>query len=176
MRALWLAPVLALTLTACSGEPRDELREDVEAVTVAANGGSAASVRSAVEELLSTLRSQVASGDLDPQEAARLRTLAERIAKNAGVLEPTQAPSPLPTEEEEPEPEPTEEEEPEPEPTEEEEPEPTKEPEPEPTEEEPEPEPTIEVELPPVEETPTPAQQSQGGTEPSPAAEASPAA
>ena len=175
MRALWLAPALALALAGCSsGDPQDELRADVEAVTRAANDGSAQGVRDAVEELLATIRSQVASRDLDRAEGDRLREIALRIEQEAALLEDA-PPSPVPTvEEQEPEPEVTEEEEPEPEPTEEEpEPEPTQEePEPEPTQEEPEPEQTVEVEV-PVEESP-PSTQSQGAAgssaEPSPAA------
>ena len=176
MRQLWLVPVLALTLTACSGSPQDELRGDVEAVTLAANDGSAAGLRSAVEELRSTIRAQVASNELDRAEGERLNAIALRLLENADLLDQP-SPTPEPTvEQEEPEPVPTVDE-PEPEPTEEEPvPEPTEEepePEPEPTEEEPEPEQTVEVEVPPVEESP-PSQQSQGGagttSEPSPAA------
>ncbi len=168
MRALWLVPALALTLTACSGAPSDELRGDVEAVTLAANDGSAQGVRDAVQELLSTLRAQVASGELDRTKAERLRELALRIEKSAVLLEDVE-PSPAPAAPS-PEPEPTREPEPtpEPEPTEEE-PEPTAEPEPEP-----EPEPTLDVVVPPVEQSPTPAAQLQGGSGASP--QGSPAA
>ncbi len=169
MRARWLVPVLALTLTGCGADPQSALRADVEAVTDAANAGSAAGVRDAVEELLSTIRAQVASRDLDRAEGERLRTIALRIEQEAALLEPT-APSPSPveqdTEEPAPEPEPSpEEEEPEPSPSPVEE-----EPEPSPQVEEPDPAPS-EVELPPVEESPPSAQsQSAPSAEPSPAA------
>lgn len=158
MRALWLVPALAVTLTACSGAPRDELRGDVEAVTLAANDGSAQGVRDAVQALLSTMRAQVANGDLDRAKAERLRELALRIEREAGLLEPAPpSPPPSPIDEPEPTQEPSLEPEPSPEP------EPTQdEPEPEPTEDEPEPEQTVEVVVPPVEESP-PAQ-SQGGS------------
>jgi len=173
VKALWLVPALALTLTACSGAPRDELRGDVEAITLAANDGSAEGVRDAVEQLLATIRAQVGSGDLDRAEGERLRAIALRIEQEAVLLEDAE-PSPAPTVEEAPEPSPEPTEEPEPEPTEEPEPEPepTVEPEPEPTQE-PEPEQTVEVVIPPVEESP-PSAQSQSGSGPS--AQPSPAA
>ena len=156
MRRLLLAPALALVLTACAGgDPVDERRSAVADVTDAANAGDAEGVLDAVEDLLSVLRRQVASGDLDRAEADRLRVLAERVAANAALVEPAPAPSPEPTEE--PSPEPTEEE-PSPEPTEEEpSPEPTEEeePSPEPTEEE---EPPVVVTVPPAEPSPTAAQ------------------
>ncbi|MCW2681064.1 MAG: hypothetical protein JWM62_2465 [Frankiales bacterium] len=173
MRALWLVPALAVTLTACSGSPQDELRADVQAVTLAANDGSAPALRDAVEELLATIRAQIGSNELDRAEGDRLRAIALRIQEQAALLEqPSPSPTPEPTEEE-PEPEPTEEE-PEPEPTQEEpEPEPTEEePEPEPTEEEPEPEPSVEVVV-PIQESPPTAQSQTGpgsSAAPSPAA------
>lgn len=166
MRALWLVPALALTLTACGSNPASELRADVEAVTLAANDRSAAGVRDAVDELLATIRAQVASNELDRAEGERLRAIALRIAEQAGLLEPSPSPSPVEeqTEEPSPEPEPSPEEpspEPEPSPEEEEE-----EPEPSPQEQEPEPEQSVEVVVPPVEESP-PSAQSQTGAAPS---------
>ena len=159
MRPLWLVPVLALTLTACSGEPRDELRGDVEAVTLAANDRDAAGLRSAVTELRSTIRAQVASGELERGEGERLNAIAVRLLENADLLDEAEpSPAPEPTVEPSPEPEPTVE--PSPEPTEEE-------------DDEPEPDETVEIEVPPVGEESPPAQ-SQGGGEPSP--ETSPAA
>lgn len=138
---LWLVPVAALVLTGCSGEPRAELRSDVEAITLAANDGDADAVREEVEDLLSTIRSQIGSGELDRAEGERLRAIALRIAEQAGLLEPEPSPSPSPSPTEEspsPSPSPTEESpSPEPSPTEEEEPEES--PEPEPTETEPSP-------------------------------------
>lgn len=166
MRALWLVPALALTLTACGASPVEQRRGDVEAVIEAANAGDAAGLRAAVGDLRSTIRAQVASNDLDRAEGERLNAIALRLLENAGLLEAA-APSPAPTVEEEPEPtqepepEPTEEPEPEPEPTEAEEPDP-----------EPEPEQTFEIE--PFPEESPPAAMSQGGAgtggTPSPAA------
>ena len=161
MRRRLLAPALALVLTACAGgDPVAERREAVADVTDAANAGDADALREAVEDLLSVLRAQVASRELDRAEADRLRLIAERIVANADLVEPVQEPSPVPTVEE-----------PSPEPTEEPSPEPTEEPSPEPTEEEeePEPEPTEEEEPPPVvpsvppvtATSPTPAQVTQ---------------
>jgi outer membrane biosynthesis protein TonB len=174
VRALWLVPALALTLTACGAEPREELRGDVEAVTLAANDRDPDAVRQAVQDLLSTIRAQVGSGDLDGQKGDRLRQLAERIAKNADALTPAATPTPTPTPEksEPPPPEPT----PEPSPTpspEPEEPEQTQEPSPPPkTQEPPPPSPVVEI-FP--DESPTPAQMSQPGSGAS-SAGASPAA
>ena len=160
--------VLALVLTGCSStDPRAERRGDVEAIVAAANDGDAGAVRDAVEDLLSTLREQVAGNDLDREEAERLRVLGLRIAEESGLLEAEPSPSPTPApvqteEEEEPEeepsPEPTQEDEPSPEPTVEE-------------TEEPEPSPVVDL---PVQESPTPAQVSQPAPssqpeEPSPA-------
>lgn len=172
MRPLWLTPALALVLASCSsGSPEAELRADVEAVTLAANDGSAEGVRDAVEELLATIRTQVASNELDRAEGERLRAIALRVQEQAGLLEePEPSPSPVEQETEEPSPEP------EPSPTEEEEPSP--EPEPSPEVEEPEPSPEVEapdpepseVLPPPIEESPPTAQsQAATSTEPSPA-------
>ena len=138
--ALWLVPVAALVLTGCSAEPRAELRSDVEAITLAANDRDADALREEVEDLLSTIRSQIGSGELDRAEGERLRVIALRIADQAGLLEPEPSPEPSPSPTEEspsPSPSPTEESpSPEPSPTEEE---PEESPEPEPTEEEPSP-------------------------------------
>lgn len=165
MRRLGLVTALALTLSACGVEPRDELRGDVEAVTLAANVRDVAELRDAVAELRATIRRQVAADELVRAKGERLNAIALQILENAELLEGVE-PSPEPTEE--PEPEPTEEPSPEPEPTEEPEPEPTEEPEEEPVQtEEPQPEPTVEIELPPVEESP-PSAQSQSGSDPSP--------
>lgn len=165
MRRLWLLPAVVLLLSACSVEPRDELRGDVEAVTLAANDGDAAGVRDAVAELRSTIRRQVAGGDLERGEGERLNAIALAILENAALLEAAPTPTPTP-EEPEPEPTPTPEE-PSPTPTPEEpEPEETEE-EPEPVETEvepePEPEPTLVVEPLPEE---TPSQQAQAASTP----------
>lgn len=171
MRGRWLVPALVLTLSACgSGSPAAELRGDVEAVTLAANDGSAGGVRNAVEQLLATIRAQVAGGELDRAEGERLRAIALRIEAQAGLLDkPEPSPSPVEAATEEPSPEPT--------------PEQTKEPtpEPSPTPEAPSPEPSPQQEppapapselLPPVQESP-PTAQSQAG--PSASAQPTPA-
>ncbi len=164
MRALWLVPVLALALTACGGEPKAELRGDVESVTLAANDGDAEGVRDAVEDLLSTIRRQVANNELARDEGERLRAIALRIAESADLLDPEPTPSPTPVEETE-EPEPTQEPSPTPEPEPTQEPSPTPEPvetaEPAPTEE-----PLIEI---------TPAGDGQSSPSPAQAARPSPA-
>ena len=154
--ALWLVPVAALVLTGCSAEPRAELRSDVEAITLAANDRDADAVREEVEDLLSTIRSQIGSGELDRAEGERLRAIALRIAEQAVVLEPEPSPSPSPSPTEEspsPSPSPTEESpSPEPSPTEEE---PEESPEPEPTEE---PSPLLEISPAAGEPSPSPSE------------------
>lgn len=153
-RLLAVVPVLALTLTACGSDPGTELRDDVESVTLAANDGDADAVRAAVEDLLSTIRAQVASRELPREEAERLRAIALRIAQNAALLDPEPTPSPTPEPEPTQEPEPVEEPTPTPTPEPSEEPEPTEEPTPtqEPEESD---EPIIEV-SPAVGESPSP--------------------
>ena len=177
MRARWVVPVAvgSLVLTGCSGEPRAQLRGDVEAITLAANDRDADAVREEVEDLLSTIRSQIASGELDRAEGERLRTIALRIAEGAALLEPEQAPSPSPSPEEteeeptpSPSPEPSEEDSPSPEPS----PSPT----PEETEEEPEESPEPVIEISPVtseEESASPAA-ARSTPEPEPSPEGSP--
>lgn len=172
MRAGWLVPVAvgSLVLTGCSGEPRSQLRGDVEAITLAANDRDADAVRQEVEDLLSTIRSQIASGDLDRAEGERLRAIALRIAEGAALLDPEPSPSPEPTPSEEEEPSPS------PEPTPEESPTPEPEPSPEPTPEEDEdeeesPEPILDLSPAAGEPSPSPA-----AARTSPEAQASPEA
>jgi outer membrane biosynthesis protein TonB len=155
----------ALLLTGCAaGDPRAERQRDVEAVVLAANDRDAAAVQEAVEALLSTIREQVANGDVEREEGERLRAIALRIVEAAPALSPVPSPPPTPAPPSpEPSPEPTEEPSPTPEP---EEPSPTPEPE-EP--EEPEESPEVEV---PVEVTPAaqPSEQPQPTPEPTAAA------
>jgi outer membrane biosynthesis protein TonB len=124
------AGALALVLAGCASSPRSELRDASREVLAAANDRDADATAAAADELLSVLRSQVASGDLTDAEAEPLRAAALAVRDRAGLLEPEPSPSPEPSEEPSPEPEP----EPSPEPSPE--PEPTQEPSPppEPTE------------------------------------------
>ena len=157
-------PIGALLLTGCSAEPRAQLRGDVEAITLAANDRDADAVREEVEDLLSTLRAQVANNEIDRAKAERLRAIALRIAESAGVLEPEPSPSPVPS--------PTAEESPSPSPSPSPEPSPTEEPSPSP-----EPSPTEDDE--PAEESPEPILEispAASESSPSPAAARSPAA
>ena len=62
MRSRLLAlPLGLLLLTGCASSPEAEVREDVRAVLAAANDEDADAVRTAVDDLLSTLRTQVGS-------------------------------------------------------------------------------------------------------------------
>lgn len=169
MRRLLLLPALALALTACSSSPESTLRGDVEDVIAAANSNDGEGVRLAVDDLLGTIREQVANNELDDQDAARLRELALAVQQNAGLLDPA-APSPSPTPSEQ---EPSEE--PSPTPSEEPSPTPSEEPSPSPTEEEEEEEPSPEPSLPnPLEPSPS-AEPSPAGVAASPDPAASPA-
>ena len=134
-RRLLVLPVALVLLTGCASSPEAEVREGVRDVLAAANDQDADAVRTAVDDLLSTLRTQVGSGDLTDAEAAPVRDAALAIRDSAADLEVEPAPSPTPTPE--PTPEQTESPTPTPEPTPEQTESPT--PTPEPTPEEPEP-------------------------------------
>ena len=129
---LLVLPLGLLVLTGCASSPEAEVREDVRTVLAAANDQDADAVRTAVDDLLSTLREQVGSSELTEQQAKPVRDAALRIRDSVAVLEevePTPTPTPEPTEEPEPEPSPT--------------PSPTPTPTPEPTEEPEETEPPV---------------------------------
>ena len=147
-------PLSLVVLTGCSGEPRAQLRGDVAAITLAANDRDADAVRDEVEDLLSTIRAQIASGDLDRAEGDRLRAIALRIAENADLLAPEESPSPSPSPEDSPSPSPS------PSPEESPTPEPSPSPEPSPTEDEDEeeetPPPLIEISPASSETSPSP--------------------
>lgn len=173
MRRLLLLPVLALALTACAADPEATLRGDVEDVVLAANSNDADGVRDAVDDLLSTIREQVGSGELPPQRGRELRELALAVQASAGALDPEPSPEPSPStepspsEEPSPSPEPSPSEEPSPSP----EPSPSEEPSPEPSPEESD-EPSI---TDPLSPSPAAAQSSPAAAQSSPAA-ASPSA
>ena len=74
-RLLVAAPAALLLLTACAAsDPVAERRSAVAAITGAANDGDVDGVRNEVSDLLSVLREQVASGDLDRTESDRLES------------------------------------------------------------------------------------------------------
>lgn len=167
MRRLLVAvPAAALVLTGCAtSDPRQERRADVAQLTDAANDRDVDAVRDEVDDLLATLRAQVADGRLDRAEADRLRQLAQRIDENAELLEPSPSPSPTPSPSPSPSPSPTPEETEEPEQTEEPDP-------PEQTEDPDQPDQPDQTEQPQQpEQSPTPTQVSQPGAEPSPPAD-----
>lgn len=160
MRRLLLVPLLAMVLSGCATDPVTQIRDDVEAVIVAANGSDAAGVRRAVDDLLRTVSEQRSSRELTAEKADELTRLAQAVSQQAGALDPA-APSPSPSASPPPSPSP----EPPPSPS----PPPPPSPSPSPS---PEPEP----EEPPVEEPPPSPSPSPVVTpvEPSPAAAAQP--
>lgn len=81
--ALLLGVVL---LGGCSSNG-DELRDDVAALTQAANAGDADRVRLLAEDLLATVEEQAAAGELDADRAERLTALARSVRTNADVLD-----------------------------------------------------------------------------------------
>ena len=96
-RRLLVLPVALVLLTGCASSPEAEVREGVRDVLAAANDQDADAVRTAVDDLLSTLRTQVGSGDLTDAEAAPVRDAALAIRDSAAELEVEPAPSPTPT-------------------------------------------------------------------------------
>ena len=156
MRARLLAlPLGLLLLTGCASDPQAEVREDVRAVLAAANDEDADAVRTAVDDLLSTLREQVGSQELTEAQAKPVRDAAIAVRESLAELEEVEeTPTPTPTPEESESPEPA----PEPTPT------PTPTPEPEPTEEPEETEPP-ETEEPEETEAPEETQAPEGDDE-----------
>ena len=154
MRARLLAlPLGLLLLTGCATDPQAEVREDVRAVLAAANDEDADAVRTAVDDLLSTLREQVGSQELTEAQAKPVRDAAIAVRESLAELEEVEeTPTPTPEESESPTPEP--------EPT----PSPTPTPEPEPTEEPEETEPP-ETEEPEETEAPEQTQAPEGDDE-----------
>lgn len=142
---LLAVPLALLLLTGCASSPETEVREGVRDVIAAANDQDADAVRSAVDDLLSTLRTQVGSGELTDAEAAPVRDAARRILDGVAALEVEETPSPTPTPEQTESPTPSPTPTPTPEPTES--PTPT----PEPTPEQPEETEPAETEAPEVE-------------------------
>lgn len=92
-RSLRLATVgLVVALAACAGNPKAELRSDVEAITDAANARNAAELRARVADLEVTLADHVGRGELDATEADQIRAIAIRVAENAQLLQEPVAP------------------------------------------------------------------------------------
>jgi outer membrane biosynthesis protein TonB len=124
-------PLGLLLLTGCASDPQAEVREGVRDVLAAANDEDADAVRTAVDDLLSTLREQVGSQELTEAQAQPVRDAAIAVRESVAELEVEETPTPAP------EPEVTEAPLPSPEPTVEPTPEPTEEPTEEPEETEP---------------------------------------
>ncbi len=98
MRRVVAAAVAGVLLTACgssSTSPADVRRDKVKAVVDAANTSMTGQLRSAVDDLLSTLSGQLKAGSLTQADYVALRTYALRIRGEAGLLSaapPTTAP------------------------------------------------------------------------------------
>jgi len=98
MRRVIAAAVAGVLLTACgssSTSPADVRRDKVKAVVDAANTSMTGQLRSAVDDLLSTLSGQLKAGSLTQADYVALRTYALRIRGEAGLLSaapPTTAP------------------------------------------------------------------------------------
>ena len=103
MRRLALVLACSLALAGCSASPDASLRGDVESVIVNANNKDSTAVRTAVDQLLNTIREQVGSGDLTRTRGAQLRELALAVQAAAGSLDPV-APSESPSPESSPSP------------------------------------------------------------------------
>ncbi|MFP5219056.1 MAG: hypothetical protein ACLGIG_04865 [Actinomycetes bacterium] len=78
----------ALLLAGCAEDPRGEIRALVEDVTVEANERDADGVRTAVDELVVTVDSAVAAGDLPESEAAVIRSAALAVQEGADEIDP----------------------------------------------------------------------------------------
>ncbi len=98
MRRVVAAAVAGVLLTACgssSTSPANVRRDKVKAVVDAANTSMTGQLRSAVDDLLSTLSGQLKAGSLTQADYVALRTYALRIRGEAGLLSaapPTTAP------------------------------------------------------------------------------------
>jgi hypothetical protein len=84
--ALALAASVGL-LTGCAADPGAERREQVAALTEAANAGDAGRVRDRTDALLEILDQQVRRQELPEEEADRLRVLAREVRSGADLLD-----------------------------------------------------------------------------------------
>ena len=88
LRLLLAAAVLAVPLTACAAnDPTAQVRDRVAAVTAAANARDADGLRGAVDDLLGLLDAQRRSGDLTPEEAARIAAAARQVQDAAALVD-----------------------------------------------------------------------------------------
>ena len=94
---LLVLPVALLVLSGCASSPETEVRDGVNAVLAAANDEDPDAVRTAVDELLTTLREQVGSGDLTAAEAEPVRALVRGLVRQHGVRDRRRRPLRPPT-------------------------------------------------------------------------------
>lgn len=86
MRPAYLLVALAL-LAGCGTDPADVVRDDVRALTEAANEGDADAVRDRADVLLSTVARQREAEQLTAEQADRLIALAQAVRKGADVID-----------------------------------------------------------------------------------------
>jgi colicin import membrane protein len=84
--ALALAASVGL-LTGCAADPGAERREQVAALTEAANAGDAGRVRDRADALLEILDQQAQRQELPKEEADRLRVLTREVRSGADLLD-----------------------------------------------------------------------------------------
>ena len=86
-RVLLAVPLAVALLAGCGSDPADVRREQVAAMTEAANEGDADRLRERAQALISTLDAQREQGDLDEAEAGRLTELAQAVLRSADVID-----------------------------------------------------------------------------------------
>ncbi len=86
-RALLALPVALVLLAGCGTDPADVVRDDVRALTEAANDGDADAVRDRVDALLTTVAEQRTAEELTAEQAAQLIALAQKVRKGADVID-----------------------------------------------------------------------------------------
>ena len=86
MRAVAIA-LTAVLLAGCAADGEDQVRDNVAAVTEAANGRDAVGLRSAVDRLVVAVEAQVSAGELDAAEGARIVAAARQVQAGADLVD-----------------------------------------------------------------------------------------
>ncbi len=87
LRAVPALPLAALLLTGCGADPAADRREQVAALTEAANAGDADSVRARADTLMETVAGQVERQELAADTAERVIALAQAVRAGADVID-----------------------------------------------------------------------------------------
>ena len=87
VRRSLLLPVALVVITGCGSDPAGELRNDVAAVTEAANVRDADRVRDRAGALLATIEAQADRGVLEPDRAAQLTEMARAVQAGADAID-----------------------------------------------------------------------------------------